>query len=147
VIPASVSSLGSFAFSGCGSLVCVYFLGNAPFGDLSVFEDAPRDSLDPATVYYLNGATGFGTNFAGLPAVSMVKVGPAGGAVVGVNNGQFTMFFLGQMNSTVVLEACTNLAASVWTPILTNTLAPISFNFSEPLQTNGCGRYYRVTQP
>jgi hypothetical protein len=150
-IPASVGSIGPNAFDGCNNLSIVYFLGNAPSADLSVFQDfvqgAPPNDYDPATVYYLRGAIGFGTNFAGLPAVAMVKLGPTGGAVMGVNNGQFSMFFLGQMNSTVVLEACTNLAASVWTPIQTNALAPISFNFNEPLQTNGCGRYYRVTAP
>ena len=147
-IPANVGSLGPSAFNDCNSLSIVYFLGNAPTADGSVFEDYQRPSgYDPATVYYLRGATGFGTNFTGIPAVELVKLGPAGGAVVGVNNGQFSMFFLGQMNATVVLEACTNLAAPVWTPIQTNTLAPISFNFNEPLQTNGCGRYYRVAAP
>jgi hypothetical protein len=150
-IPASVGSIGANAFDGCNSLTIVYFLGNAPSADLSVFQDfvqgAPPNNYDPATVYYLSGAVGFGTNFYGLPTASLIQLGPSGGAVVGVHNGQCSMFFLGQMNSTVVLEACTNLAAPVWTPIQTNSLAPISFNFSEPLQTNGYGRYYRVTTP
>ena len=50
-------------------------------------------------------------------------------------------------NISVVVEACTNLASPVWTPLQTNTLTNGSFYFSEPLQTNGSGRYYRISLP
>jgi BspA type Leucine rich repeat region (6 copies) len=147
-IPPSVGSIGANAFDGCNSLANVYFLGNAPTADGSVFEDyLSANGYDPATVYYLNGATGFETNFYGLPTVSLVKLTPSGGAAFGVQNGQFSMLFVGPLNVTVVLEACTNLANPTWTPLQTNTLANGAFTFSEPVQTNVCGRYYRVTTP
>jgi hypothetical protein len=100
-IPASVGSIGANAFDGCNSLTIVYFLGNAPSADLSVFQDfvqgAPPNNYDPATVYYLSGAVGFGTNFYGVPTASLIQLGPSSGGVVGVNNGQFSMFFLGHV--------------------------------------------------
>jgi hypothetical protein len=46
-----------------------------------------------------------------------------------------------------VVEACTNLASPVWVPLQTNSLTNGSFYFSEPLQTNVSGRYYRVVSP
>jgi len=65
-IPASVTDIGSNAFYNCTSLTAVYFQGNAPtLGSPSVF--ATATGYDPATAYYLPGATGFGTTFGGLP--------------------------------------------------------------------------------
>ena len=63
-IPVSVTSIGSAAFQGCPSLTGIYFQGNAPSGgsDVTVFSGDNN-----ATVYYLPGATGFGTTFGGVP--------------------------------------------------------------------------------
>ncbi len=63
-LPASVTSLGNDAFNGCLSLATLYFQGNAPAYGSDVFL-----SDDNATVYYLPGATGWSSPFAGLPAV------------------------------------------------------------------------------
>ena len=57
-----LSNLGAMAFSNCPSLVTVYFLGNAPSADTTVFAG------DPGTVYYLFGTSGWSLMFAGLPA-------------------------------------------------------------------------------
>jgi hypothetical protein len=63
-VPASVSSVGEYAFYYCGGrLTSVYFQGNAPTADNSVFMDA-----DNVTVYYLAGTTGWSSTFAGRPA-------------------------------------------------------------------------------
>jgi hypothetical protein len=65
-IPASVTEIGSNAFYDCTGLTGVYFDGNAPTLDGSnVF--ATATGYDPATVYYLSSATGFGSTFGGLP--------------------------------------------------------------------------------
>ncbi len=65
-IPANVIGIGSNAFYGCTGLTAVYFEGNAPTLDGSnVF--ATATGYDPATVYYLSSATGFGSTFGGLP--------------------------------------------------------------------------------
>jgi len=63
-IPASVTNMGGSAFSGCAGLTNVYFEGNAPAADSTVF------SLDiNATAYYLPDTTGWSSAFAGIPAV------------------------------------------------------------------------------
>jgi hypothetical protein len=62
-IPASVTSIGDWAFGYCYNLTSVYFEGNAPTVGSEVFFD------DNATVYYLAGTTGWGYTFAGLTAV------------------------------------------------------------------------------
>ncbi|MGD1018033.1 MAG: leucine-rich repeat protein [Verrucomicrobiia bacterium] len=65
-VPSSVTSIGDYAFSDCTSLTAVYFQGNAPTLDgPSVF--ATATGYDPATAYYLLGATGFGTTLGGIP--------------------------------------------------------------------------------
>ena len=65
-VPATVTGIGSNAFYDCTGLTAVYFDGNAPALDGSnVF--ATATGFDPATVYYLTGATGFGSTFGGLP--------------------------------------------------------------------------------
>jgi hypothetical protein len=51
----------SYTFAGCSNLTSAYFEGNAPTADATVF------SGDPATVFYLPEATGWGTNFGGAP--------------------------------------------------------------------------------
>jgi hypothetical protein len=63
-IPASVTSIGNYAFYECGMLGTVYFQGNAPTSvGLHVFD------YTSAIVYYLPGTTGWGATFAGRPTV------------------------------------------------------------------------------
>jgi hypothetical protein len=50
-------------------------------------------------------------------------------------------------NISVVVEASTDLANPVWTPLQTNTLTNGSFSFSDPQWTNYPGRYYRISSP
>jgi len=64
-IPASVTNIGDFAFVSCTSLTSVYFEGNAPSIGLSVF--GMFGVYDNAIIYYLAGATGWGTTFGDLP--------------------------------------------------------------------------------
>jgi hypothetical protein len=62
-IPASVYLIGDRAFESCPSLTGVYFKGNSPsLGGSEVFSGA-----DKATVYYLSGATGWGSTYGGRP--------------------------------------------------------------------------------
>lgn len=65
----------------------------------------------------------------------------------GVQNNQFGFNITGTNNFTVVVEACTNLASPVWTPLMNVTLTNGLFYFSEPLQTNSSGRYYSLEMP
>ncbi len=83
-IPDSVTNIGSYAFYLSGDLTGVYFQGNAPALGSHVF-----DGDDLATVYYLEGTTGWGLTYGGRPtALWTVIVGVAanpaqGGTVTG----------------------------------------------------------------
>ncbi len=72
-IPASVISLGSSAFSCCTNLTGIYFLGNAPGADLTVFSGDYH-----AVVYYPPGTTGWSSPFDGLLAGQLNPPSPAG---------------------------------------------------------------------
>ena len=62
-IPASVTRIDQNAFRGCRQLADLFFQGNAPaWVGKDVFHGCTN-----ATVNYLQGATGWGTNFAGRP--------------------------------------------------------------------------------
>jgi uncharacterized repeat protein (TIGR02543 family) len=69
-IPNSVTSIGSYAFSGSG-LTSVCFEGNAPTNSAEdVFES------DPVTaIFYVSGATGWGSNYEGIPTVLCTQCG------------------------------------------------------------------------
>ena len=88
-------------------------------------------SSDNVTVYYLPGTTGWSTTFAGLPAVLWNPLIQTGDASFGVQNNQFGFDITGAANLTVVVEACTNLASPVWTPLQTVTLTNGLFYFSD----------------
>jgi len=66
-IGSGVTSLGEYAFSGCTYLTKVYFLGNEPTGDTTVFSE------DEATAYYLANTTGWGSYFGGIPTAVWSK--------------------------------------------------------------------------
>jgi hypothetical protein len=70
----------------------------------------------------------------------------------GVLTNQFGFNITGSSNLVIVVEACTNLANSSWTPVGTNTLNTfIGTNgtsyFSDPQWTNNPGRFYRLRSP
>ena len=111
-IPNSVTRIGGSAFYGCSSLTGVYFRGNAPGrgGHEQWF------GADQAVMYYLPGATGWGTTFRGRP----------------------TALWLPRM------EAATHLASPVWLPLQTNTLASDSLDFHDADWAGHPARFYRV---
>jgi hypothetical protein len=81
-ISSSVTSIGDDAFADCASLTAIYFQGNAPSADMTVF------SSDTATVYYLPGTTGWGSTFAGLPTSLWYPGVPC---AYTINNGTITI--------------------------------------------------------
>jgi hypothetical protein len=140
-IGSSVSSIGVLAFGSCSNLTSVYFKGNAPTVGSAALDN------DNATVYYLPGTTSWGTTFGGLPTVPWNPLIQASDASFGVRNNQFGFNITGTANIPIVVEACTDLTTSVWTPLQTLTLTNGLFYFSEPVQTNSPGRYYRISSP
>jgi len=67
IIPGGVTNIGDFAFSDCYSLSGVYFLGDAPVADATVFAG---DNY--VTNYYLPTTSGWGATFADTPTVPVL---------------------------------------------------------------------------
>jgi hypothetical protein len=140
-IGSGVTNFGEYAFGVCAELSAVYFKGNAPGIDATVF------SGDTFAAYYLPGATGwadFSTN-TGIPAVLWNPMIQTGGAGFGVRNNQFGFNITGTRNIPIVVEACANLAQSVWVPLQSMTLTNGLVHFSESVQSNPAGRFYRIS--
>ena len=144
-IPNSVTSIGSAAFAFCPSLTAVYFRGNRPSvgSDLFVY-------WDNAIVYYLSGTTGWGTTLGDRPTQLWLLPNPLilnNGSGFGVRTNGFGFIISWATNISVVVEACTNLANPIWSPVGTNTLTGGSSYFSDPQWTNQPSRFYRLRSP
>jgi hypothetical protein len=156
-IPASVINIGDGAFGDCTGLTRVYFAGNSPAADSTVFAIQTWVSGGPygfenvvsynATVYYLPGTTGWGTTCGGAPTALWLLPYPLilnNTSNFGVQNNSFGFTISWATNMSVVIEACTNLAAPEWFPLTTNILTNGSSHFNEPLRTSTDGRFYRI---
>jgi|CZKV01.1.fsa_nt_gi prepilin-type processing-associated H-X9-DG protein len=132
-IPKSVTGIGGWAFVGCDSLTSIYFEGNAPAADETVF-DTSDDFTYSAKAYYLPGTTGWADFSAntGIPAVPWLPLIQTGDGSLGVRTNQFGFNIAWTSGQTVVVEACTNLHNPVWSPVATNTLTSDSSYFSDP---------------
>jgi hypothetical protein len=114
----------------------------APVGE----EDVP---YYVTTAYYLAGTTGwaeFSSNSM-IPAVLWNPSIQASGANFGVRNNQFGFNVTGPPNLTVVVEACTNMAGRIWSPVATNNLINGLSYFSDPQSAKYSGRFYRISSP
>jgi hypothetical protein len=145
-IPNNVTNICRSAFASCLFLHYVYFTGNAPSptNDLTVFSGD-----NEATVYYLPNTTGWGSTFDGLPTVLWSPI-PAilnNDPSVGVQTNGFGFNILWTTNNSVVVEATTNLANPIWSPVQTNTLTGGTNYFSDPWWTNYPSRFYRLRSP
>ena len=105
------------------------------------------DDDNNATVYYLPGTTGWGTTFTGLPTVLWKPLIQTSDGNFGVQTNRFGFNINWASGQTVVVEACTNLANPVWSPVGTNILTGGPSYFSDPAWTNYPGRFYRLRSP
>jgi len=103
-----------------------------------------------ATVYYLPGTAGWGATFGGrptalwfLPNPLILNFGPG----FGVQTNRFGFIISWATNSSVVVEASTDLGNPVWSPVATNTLTGGASYFSDPQWTNYPARFYRLRSP
>lgn len=140
VIPNSVTSIGEDAFNPCIGLLNVYFNGNAPSADSSVFWSAV-----PTSVYYLAGNTGWGATFGGRPAVMWNPAIQTTNASFGITNNQMAFTITGPSNIPIVVQASTNLQAGAWINLQSCTLTNGSITFADPAWTNYPGRFYRIS--
>jgi hypothetical protein len=86
-----------------------------------------------------NSANATVNNLLWLPQVQ------TGDGNFGIQTNQFGFNINWASGHTVVVEACTDLANPVWTPVATNT-GGLSY-FSDPAWTNYPGRFYRLRSP
>ncbi len=135
----NVTSIGGGAFYSCTSLISIYFMGNAPSANTTVFDSAG------GIVYYLPGTSGWGATFGGAPTWNPQT--PTSNTAFGIRTNRFGFNIIGNNNLIVVVEAATNLANSIWTPVGTNTLTTGSSYFSDPQWTNYPARYYHLRSP
>jgi hypothetical protein len=143
-IPGSVTNIGDSAFGSCFGLTSVYFKGNPPDLGPYVF----ITGANYPTLYYLPGATGWSSFYAeDCPVVLWNPLIQTGDASFGVRNNQFGFNVTGTANIPIVIEACTNLASPVWTPLQTLSLTNGLFYFSDPQWMNYPSRYYRISSP
>jgi hypothetical protein len=141
-MPSSVIGIGASAFSSCSRLRGAYLEGNAPGLGAGVF-----DGADVVTVYYLRGATGWGTTFGGRPTALGRPWIQSDAASLGVRMNQFGFSTTWANGRILVVEACTDLGQSTWSPAATNTLTNGAAYFGDPEWTNYAGRFYRVRSP
>jgi hypothetical protein len=137
-----VLCLGETPFTYCWRLTGVYFKGDAPVGDTNVFYVANK-----VTVYYLPGSTGWGATFGGRPTALWRPQIQTSDDNFGVRTNQFGFNIAWVEGTTVVVDACTDLANPIWSPLQTNTLTTDTLYFSDPQWTNYPARFYRVRWP
>ncbi len=141
-IPNSVTSIGNQAFYACRGLTSVYFMGNAPTPRISVFNGAIN-----ATVYYIQGKTGWGSTFASRPTATWSPVAPPAERVniLVVQSATFfpTPVWTSVATNTVrsvgvqqfyrmrasIVEVTVNLKNPIWTPVATNNLPIVGSQF------------------
>ena len=141
-IPNSVTSFGDGVFYDCTGLTGVYFQGNALSLGVSEFLNAYN-----ATIYYLPGATGWGSTFAGRPTALWLPQAQSSDASFGVQTDQFGFNISWASDKVVVVEAASDLVNPVWIPVGTNTLTGGSSYFSDPDWANHPARLYRLRAP
>jgi hypothetical protein len=66
---------------------------------------------------------------------------------LGVKSNGFAFIISWATNVPVVIEASTNLANPVWTPVTTNALVSGTNYFCDSQWTNYPGRFYRIRSP
>lgn len=139
VIPASITNFGRSVFVYCTNLAEVFFMGDAPDyeGDAMFYMTA-----NP-TIYYLPGAWGWGSTFAGQPTALWVP-GVQDNGSLGVHSGNFGFNVEWAAGLTAVVEGATNLINPIWAPLATNTFTDEAYEFRDPEWTNYPGRYYRI---
>ncbi len=141
-IPGSVTNIGMSAFQGCSALTGAYFNGNAPSSYSNVFAN---DTL--AIVYYLPGTTGWTSTLGGAPTALWFLPNPvilSFEPSFGIRTNKFSFLISWATNSSVIVEASTNLGGGVWQPIQTNALVNGTNAFVDSTWTNYPQRFYRV---
>ena len=95
-------------------------------------------------VYFLPGTTGWGKTYGGRPAALWLPRVVTNTDTFGVHNNQFAFTINWANGMTTVVDACTNLANPVWSPVSTNTMTGGTAYFSDAKWTNFPSRFFRL---
>jgi hypothetical protein len=152
-IGSGVTNIADEAFANSG-LKTVYFLGNAPtlggsYASFNVFPYFTTGYFPPGSDFIEYAEYNYGGySYGGLRLLPWPSPNPV------IGNGafenpcgtiEFDFVVFWATNRTVVIEATTNLANPVWTPVSTNTFSGGLSYFSDYGWTNHPNRFYRVT--
>jgi hypothetical protein len=140
-LPNSVKTIGASAFAGCTRLASVIFEGNKPPDPSALFQSASP------TVYYLPGTTGWGSAYAGRPALLWNPTASTAAPGFGFKDGVFGFNITGTLGISVIVEASRDLAQTAWTPISTNTLTGGPSYFTDSSSTANAKSFYRFRTP
>jgi hypothetical protein len=147
-IPRSVLRIGAHAFESCAGLEGVYFKGNAPSaGSMGFDQNNVFGNDTKPTAYYLPGTSGWGSTFAGIPAILWNPLTQTNDTSFGVRQNRFGFNITGTPDIPIVVEASASLAAQPWVPLQSSTLTNGLIYFSDPQWTNYPGRFYRIRSP
>jgi hypothetical protein len=138
----SLTSIGDSAFEGNGGLTAAYFRGNAPTHGTNLFHFANR-----VTVYYLPGAGGWESTFAGRPTARWLPLIQSNGPDFGLHAGQLGFNVRWTPGMMVTIEATQSLANPAWSTLSTHQLATDVFLFTDRESVNSPARFYRVRSP
>jgi hypothetical protein len=146
IVGKGLVSLGAGTFGFCGNLTAIYFMGNAPFaGD--VWGAGPFYWANSAVVYYMPGSTGWGSTYAGRPALLWNPQPLTGAGSFGVGQNGFGFNITGTADIPLMVEASEDPTAQAWVPLQSCTLTNGSIYFSDPEWKNHPGRFYRIRSP
>jgi hypothetical protein len=170
-IPGTLTNITDGAFAQCTNLTQIYFTGNAPMIDNTVFEylliqPPPHFEDLPfyfATAYYLPGTTGWAefssntvinpsddndlTTNIFIPAALWNPTIQPGGPNFGIQSNQFGFDITGTTNIPIVVEGCTNLVQPAWVPLQSMNLTNGLVHFSEPFDGSYPVKFYRIGEP
>jgi hypothetical protein len=140
-LPPSVISMGTWVFAFCSSLQNLFCTGDYFDADPSIFIAASP------VVYYLPGTQGWGSTFAGRPALLWNPTIQTGSMDFGVRSNRFAFTITGTTNIPLVIERCSTLVNSEWHLILNCTLTNGAVYLSDGEWPNRASAFYRVRSP
>jgi hypothetical protein len=147
-VGSGLAYLGGGAFVFCPNLTGVYFRGNAPALDGSMFGQRIFDYSDSVIVYYLGGTTGWVSTYAGRPTMLWNAAVATHDGSVGMQQGRFGFNIAGTPDIPLVVEASSNPSQGPWVALESCTLTNGLLRFSDPDSTNTWpARFYRVRWP
>lgn len=128
--------------SNAVALGMAYFDGWSPFESVTNVYNLGLASPENDPHYNRSGYAAYGYFLSRWLALGSTPQAIVMDAGLGVQSNRFGFNISWTNGSVIVVEACTNLANPVWTPLQTNALTGDALHFSDPQWTNYAARFY-----